>query len=524
LSFITDHILSWVTFAPLIGAVLLWTVVRRELPARILALVVVLVDFVLSLHLWFHFDVSSGQDQFVERVAWLFNGRISYSLGMDGISLVLVMLTTLLGPLVILSCWRAINDRTADFLGFVLFLQTAMIGTFFARDMLLFYVFWEAMLVPMYFIIGIWGGTQRIYAAMKFFIFTMVGSVFMLVGIMYMYNLAGSMELAAFQSLVIPEIQQRWLFAAFFLAFAIKVPLFPLHTWLPDAHVQAPTAGSVILAGVMLKLGTYGLFRFAMPLFPAAVLYFAPFINMLAVIGIIYGALVAMVQPDVKKLVAYSSVSHLGFVILGLFTLTTVGIAGAVFQMLAHGLATGALFLLVGMIYERRHTRQISEFGGLARVMPVFAVFFMIATLGSIGLPTLAGFVGEFMILFGAFSSPLVAHSRLMAVLAASGVVLGAIYMLWMYQRVFFGRVNNSKNENLSDLNWREMVVLVPLVVFMFWLGVKPGIILDRIEPSIERVMAPMRVQRVDMPALGALVPTSSTTAAPAAPETEGQS
>ena len=497
MSLITDHILTWVTFVPLIGALLLWTVVRREAQARVFAMVVAVADLVLSLHLWFHFDIGRGDDQFVERVPWLFNGQVSYHLGMDGISLVLVMLTTFLGPLIILSTWRAITDRVANFLGFVLFLQTAMLGTFFARDMLLFYVFWEAMLIPMYFIIGVWGGQRRIYAAVKFFIFTMVGSVFMLVGIIWLYMQAGSMNLTDFLNLQIDHQAQLWLFAAFFLAFAIKVPVFPLHTWLPDAHVEAPTAGSVILAGVLLKMGTYGMLRFAMPLFPEGVAHFAPLINTLAVIGIIYGALVAMVQPDVKKLVAYSSVSHLGFVVLGLFSLTRLGVAGGIFQMLAHGLSTGALFLLVGVIYERRHTREISEFGGLAHQMPLYATFFMIATLASVGLPGLAGFVGEFMILFGTFSSTAVAHARLMAILAASGVVLGAIYMLWMYQRVFFGKLHNAKNEGLADLNLREVCVLLPIVVFMFWLGVQPGLVLDRLELSIEKVMAPLQLEAV---------------------------
>jgi len=491
LSFITDHILTWVTFLPLLGTLLLWTVIRREAAARVFALAVALADFILSLHLWFHFDAARGDDQFVEKVVWLFNGRIHYHMGMDGISLVLVMLTTLLGPLVVLSTWRAVTERVRGFLGFLLMLQTGMLGTFFARDMLLFYVFWEAMLIPMYFIIGIWGGNERTKAAVKFFIFTMVGSVLMLVGILFMYFQAGSMDLGAFLALDLTRSAQMWLFGAFFLAFAIKVPLFPLHTWLPLAHVQAPTAGSVILAGVLLKMGTYGMLRFAMPLFPQAVAAFAPAVCTLAVIGIIYGALVALVQPDVKKLVAYSSVSHLGFVVLGLFSLTPLGAAGGLFQMLAHGLSTGALFLLVGVIYERRHTREIADFGGLAHGMPRYATIFLITTLASIGLPLLAGFVGEFMILFGTFKSAL-AHGRLLAVLAATGVVLGAIYMLWMYQRVFLGKVTNPKNEGLADLNLREMFVLVPLVVFMFWLGVRPGLILDRVEASIARTLAPL--------------------------------
>jgi len=495
LSLITDHILSWVTFAPLLGAIALWTVVRKDSYARVFALAVSLIDFVLALHLWVHYDAASGSDMFVEKVAWLWNGQVSYHMGMDGISLVLVMLTAFLGPIVILSTWKAITDRVSMFLGFVLFLQAAMLGTFFARDMLLFYVFWEAMLIPMYFLIGIWGGQRRIYAALKFFIFTMVGSVFMLVGILFLYFQAGSMGLTEFMNVHLDVNTQRWLFAAFFLAFAIKVPVFPLHTWLPDAHVEAPTAGSVILAGVLLKMGTYGMLRFAMPLFPEGVSFFAPAISILAVIGIIYGALVAMVQPDVKKLVAYSSVSHLGFVVLGLFSLTPLGVAGGIFQMLAHGLSTGALFLLVGIIYERRHTREISDFGGLAHQMPVYATFFMIATLASIGLPGMAGFIGEFMILFGTFSSTTLVSAKLMAVLAATGVVLGAIYMLWMYQRVFLGKLKNEKNKGLPDLSIREVVVLAPIMVFIFWLGVQPGMILDRIEASIEKVMAPLAVE-----------------------------
>ncbi len=495
MSLITDHILSWITFVPLLGSVLILLALRRATAARLCALVVTLVDFVLALHIWFHFDTSRGDDQFIERAAWMFGGKIQYALGVDGISLVLVMLTVFLGPLVILSTWQAIKDRVAEFMAFTLFLQTAMLGTFFARDMLLFYVFWEAMLIPMYFLIGIWGGERRIYAAVKFFIFTMVGSVFMLVAILYCYLKAGSMELTAFMALSLTHTEQLWLFAAFILAFAIKVPLFPLHTWLPDAHVEAPTAGSVVLASVLLKMGTYGMLRFAMPLFPDAVVAFAPAMSVLAVIGIIYGALVAMVQPDVKKLVAYSSVSHLGFVVLGLFSLTAQGIAGGMFTMLAHGLSTGALFLLVGVIYERRHTRAIAEFGGLAHQMPVYATFFMIVTLASIGLPGLCGFIGEFLILFGSFGSATLPHAKLLVVLAATGVVLGAIYMLWMYQRVFLGKLSNEKNRGLPDLSLRELVVLVPIVVFIFWLGVRPGLVLDRLEPSIEAVLGPLTEQ-----------------------------
>jgi NADH-quinone oxidoreductase subunit M len=367
-----------------------------------------------------------------------------------------------------------------------------MIGTFFARDMLLFYVFWEAMLIPMYMIIGIWGGERRIYATIKFFIFTMAGSVFMLVGILYCYFKAGSMDLAAFMALDLTRTEQMWLFAAFILAFAIKVPVFPFHTWLPDAHVEAPTAGSVILAGILLKMGTYGMLRFAIPLFPQAVIVFAPWLGLLAVIGIIYGALVALVQPDVKKLVAYSSVSHLGFVVLGLFSLTAEGVAGGMYVMLAHGLSTGALFLLVGVIYERRHTREIAEFGGLAHGMPFYAAVFMIVTLASIGLPGLCGFIGEFLVLFGSFNSELLPHARLFTILAATGVVLGAFYMLWMYQRVFLGPVRNEHNKGLPDLSLREGLVFMPIVVFIVWLGIHPALVLNRLQPSLDRLLAPV--------------------------------
>ncbi len=498
MTFLAEHILTWTTFLPAIGAVLVPLLFRRETAARVVALVTTLLDLALALLVFFRYAPGAGQDQMVERTAWLFGGRVQYHLATDGISLVLVMLTALLGPVLVLSTWRAIRERVPEFMAFLLLLQAAMIGTFLARDMLLFYVFWEAMLIPMYFIIGIWGGERRIYATVKFFLFTMAGSLLMLVAILYCYFKAGSMELAAFAQLDLSRPEQMWLFAAFALAFAIKVPVFPFHTWLPDAHVEAPTAGSVVLAGILLKMGTYGLLRFAIPLFPQAVLAFAPWLALLAVIGIIYGALVAMVQPDVKKLVAYSSVSHLGFVVLGLFSLTKEGVAGGVFQMLAHGLSTGALFLLVGVIYERRHTREIAEFGGLAHQMPLYAATFLVVTLASIGLPGLCGFVGEFLILFGSFRSGLLPHARLFAILAASGVVLGAIYMLWMYQRVFLGKLANERNRDLPDLNLREAIVLLPVVVFIFWLGVRPGLVLDRLGPSIEGVLAPF-VEQVEL-------------------------
>lgn len=492
MTYVTDHILSWVTFVPLAGALLVWLLGRRDTTARIMALGVAIVDFILSIHLFWHFDKTNAGDQFVEHFTWLADGKINYSMGLDGISLWLVLLTTFLGPLVILSTWNAITSRVREAMGFLLFLQAAMIGTFLARDMLVFYIFWEAMLIPMYFIIGVWGGERRIYASVKFFIFTMVGSVFMLVAILFLYLQAGSMALDSFLLLDLTHSQQSWMFVAFALAFAIKVPLFPFHTWLPDAHVEAPTAGSVILAGVLLKMGTYGLLRFAIPLFPHAAITLGPWLAWLAVIGIIYGALVALVQKDVKKLVAYSSVSHLGFVVLGLFSLTATGIAGGIYQMLAHGLTTGALFLLVGMIYERRHTREITDFGGLAHQMPAYAAVFLFVTLASVGLPGLCGFTGEFMILFGSFGSTLLPHAKLLVVLASTGVILGAIYMLWMYQRVFLGPLTNEKNRGLPDLSLREWVVLIPIMVFIVLLGVKPAPLVDRMAPSIDKLLAPL--------------------------------
>jgi NADH-quinone oxidoreductase subunit M len=500
LSFVTDHILTWVTFVPLFGALLILLALPRKATAAFwTALGVAVLDLALSLVLWFGYDPVAGTDQFVEKAAWFLDGRVQYHLACDGISLVLIMLTTVLGPLVLLSTRRALAERVPLFMAMYLVLQTAMIGTFLARDMLLFYVFWEAMLIPMYFIIGIWGGRRRIYAAVKFFIFTMAGSVFMLVAILFCWFKAGSMDLADWLALDLTFTEQIWLFTAFALAFAIKVPLFPLHTWLPDAHVEAPTAGSVVLAGVLLKMGTYGLLRFAIPLFPEASVAAAPVLAILSVIGIIFGALVAWVQTDVKKLVAYSSVSHLGFVVLGLFSLTAQGAAGGVFQMLAHGLSTGALFLLVGVIYERRHTREMAEFGGLAHGMPAYATVFMITMLASVGLPGLCGFVGEFMILLATFGSTMLPHARLLTILATTGVVLGAIYMLWMYQKMFFGAVKVEKNKGLADLSAREFVVLVPLVIFMFWLGVGPGLVLDKVETSLDRVLAP--VMALEQPA-----------------------
>jgi NADH-quinone oxidoreductase subunit M len=417
----------------------------------------------------------------------------------DGISVLFVFLTALLGWICVLASWEAIRTKVREFMIALLTLQCLMLGVFCALDLFLFYVFWEAMLIPMYLIIGVWGGTRRIYAAVKFFLYTMAGSVLMLVAILWLHFEAGTgtFDILVHLSRPVDPSVQGWLFAAFALSFAIKVPLFPFHTWLPDAHVEAPTAGSVLLAGVLLKMGTYGLMRLAMPLFPTAARNFATIIMTLAVIGIIYGALVAMVQEDVKKLVAYSSVSHLGFVVLGLFSFNLLGATGSVIQMVNHGITTGALFLIVGMMYSRRHTRLIEDFGGIARVMPVFSIFFVITTFASIGLPGLNGFVGEFTILAGAFS-----RSVPFGVAATSGVVLAAIYMLWMLQRVLFNGEPSHVNSRLHDLNFREVVVLVPLVALMFWLGLYPKPILNKIEPSAQAWLRQVnrRVLRVETP------------------------
>jgi NADH-quinone oxidoreductase subunit M len=452
------------------------------------ALFFMLVDFFASLAVYSLFDPSTSAMQLVEYRPWVREWGISYKMGIDGISLFLVLLTTLLGPILILASWRDIKVRVKEFLICLLFLQTGMIGVFVSLDLFLFYVFWEIMLIPMYLLIGVWGNpARRLYAAIKFVLYTIVGSLLMLVAILALYFMAGgssgvyTFDLLKLYEFPVPIDAQFWMFLAFFLAFAIKVPMFPFHTWLPDAHTEAPTVGSVVLAAVLLKMGTYGFIRFAIPLFPNAAMDATWWICVLSLIGIIYGAWVAMVQTDVKRLVAFSSVSHLGFVVLGMFAMTTQGLEGSLIQMINHGLSTGALFLIVGMIYERRHTRMIADFGGLSKVMPLFAVFFMVFTLSSIGLPGLNGFVGEFLILLGTFKV-----FPWYAVLAASGVIFAAVYMLWMFQRVMFGEVTNPKNLGLPDLTAREIVVLMPLLVFVVWIGVYPNTFLRPMEPSVK--------------------------------------
>jgi len=499
-------LISLVTFLPLVGAFMLLAFPRSAHGAiRAFSLMLTTVVFFLSLKLLFGFE-TNAEMQFVKHVPWLPGMGISYKVGIDGLSLFLVLLVTFILPISVLSTFSAITVRVKEFYFLMLLLETAMIGAFVSLDLFLFYVFWELMLIPMYFLIGMWGGERRIYATIKFFIFTMVGSLLMLVGILVLVfaykGQSGELtfELAKLYSVQLDPGLQWFLFLSFALSFAIKVPMFPFHTWLPDAHVEAPTAGSVILAGVLLKMGGYGFIRFAMPIFPDAAIQAIPLIVTLAIIGIIYGALVAMVQKDVKKLVAYSSVSHLGFVMLGLFALNTNGVSGAMYHMLSHGLSTGALFLLVGVIYERRHTRMIESFGGLAKVMPVYAVVFMIVTLASIGLPMLNGFVGEFLILLGAFQA-----NPWWAVLAASGVVLGAIYMLWMYQRVFFGPVKHAANEALKDLNLREICVFVPLLAMIFFMGIYPKPFLTRMEPAVNKFISDVTEKRTVMESKRAL-------------------
>ncbi|MCE5269815.1 NADH-quinone oxidoreductase subunit M [bacterium] len=503
-----SDILTWIVFLPLAGALALWPAPARGARfIRAFSLGVSLAVFALSVLLLTGFVPGTPNMQFVVHRPWIERYGVSFHLGIDGISLFLVLLTTLLTPVVLLSSWSAVDKRVKAFSALLLVLETGMLGAFVALDMVLFYVFWELMLIPMYLLIGVWGHERRIYAALKFILYTAVGSLLMLVGFLYLFYLGyqtlgyWTTDLLQLYRVGVPVGVQFWLFAAFALAFAIKVPMFPFHTWLPDAHVEAPTAGSVILAGVLLKMGTYGFIRFAMPLFPAASDAFAPLIMTLAVVGIIYGALVAMVQPDLKKLVAYSSVSHLGFVMLGLYALTQTGVTGAVYQMLNHGVSTGALFLIVGILYERRHTREIKEFGGLSSAMPRLAFFFMLATLSSIGLPGLNGFVGEFLILVGTFGS---SHPQ-MVYFAASGVILSAVYMLWMFRRVMFGPLENPANKMLPDLHLREVLVLLAPTLLMFWMGLFPSFFTDRMEASVQYFIqsynAKLELSRSESPA-----------------------
>ena len=492
-----SNVLSLTTFLPILGVLLLLFIPKDSKGVlRNVTFAVTLVTFLVSLSILAGFK-ANADFQFLENVPWIAAGPfiMRYNIGIDGISLWLVILTTFIMPIAVLSTYTAVEEKVKEYMICLLLLETGMLGAFISLDIFLFYIFWEVMLIPMYFMIGIWGGKNKIYAAIKFFVYTMVGSLLMLVAIVFLYfkgMQAGITDfgLLQFFSLKLDLATQIWLFLAFAFAFAIKVPMFPLHTWLPDAHTEAPTAGSVILAAVLLKMGTYGYVRFAIPLFPEAAHKFAPLLATLAVIGIIYAALVAMVQEDVKKLVAYSSVAHLGFVMLGIFAFNVEGISGGMLQMINHGISTGALFLIVGFIYERRHTRLITDFGGLSKQMPIFATIFMIVTFSSVGLPGTNGFVGEFLILLGAFESQL----RWWTVVATSGVILSAVYMLWVFQRVMFGELDNPKNQKLLDLNAREIAIMVPLIVMIFFMGLYPKPFIDKMDPAIKKLVSQVRV------------------------------
>ncbi|HET8542131.1 MAG TPA: NADH-quinone oxidoreductase subunit M [Anaeromyxobacter sp.] len=493
------NLLTVVTFLPAVGAVALALVPRDEARQhRALALVISLAAMGASFGLWFGFDASPGapEFQFEQVVPWVPSIGIGYHVGLDGVALLLVMLTTILTPIVILSAFKAVQERVKEFMIALLVLETAMIGTFAALDLVLFYVFWELILFPMYLLIGVWGSQNRLYATVKFFLYTFAASVLMLLAILYVYFHLDPVlvQRPTFDYLDVRRALQvspeagRWLFLAFALAFAVKVPMFPLHTWLPDAHTEAPTAGSVILAGVLLKMGTFGFFRYAMPLFPEAALEFRTVIAVLAVVGILYGALMSLVQTDMKRLVAYSSVSHLGFVMLGLMAISPEGLTGGVYQMLNHGVSTGALFLLVGILYERRHTRLISEYGGIAKQVPMIATVFVIVTLSSVGLPGTNGFVGEFLILSGTWLSRL-GFSAAFATLAALGVILGAVYMLLLVERVFFGKLTNEHNRHLPDLSVREGFVLAPMIALIVVMGLVPQPFLAPAKPAVDRLV-----------------------------------
>jgi NADH-quinone oxidoreductase subunit M len=502
MEFFMNNILNIVCYVPLVGMVLImFTNKEKPNAIRWIANITALIGFLVSIPLLTKFfdpryiDPTTGF-RFVFERPWIQLIGAKYKFGIDGISMLLVLLTTLLGFIAILSSWTAITQRVKEYYAFMLLLQTGMLGVFMALDFLVFYVFWEVMLVPMYFLIGVWGGPRKLYAAIKFFLYTLAGSVLMLVGILALYfhyhSVTGlySFDILEYQRLGFPTHLQYWVFLAFFIGFAIKVPMFPFHTWLPDAHVEAPTAGSVILAGVLLKMGTYGFVRFSLPMFPWATMHFIKPMLIISLIGIIYGALVAMMQKDMKSLVAYSSVSHLGFVMLGVFAATPVALQGGVLQMINHGISTGALFLIVGIIYERRHSRMISEFGGLSHIMPVYATVFLIMTLSSIGMPGLNGFIGEFFILQGTFAAP---HLWVYAAIAVLGIVLGAAYMLWLYQRVMFGKLENPANQGLPDLNLRELATFVPLIILAFWIGLYPSFFTKYLNEPVDAIVKRVR-------------------------------
>jgi NADH-quinone oxidoreductase subunit M len=467
-------LLSLVTFLPLVGAVIiLFTRGSPELVARNarnIALWTSLITFVLSLALWTGFDPDVSDFQFVEKARWIPAFGITYHMGVDGISMFFVLLSTLLTPICILASWEAIETRVKEYMISFLALETLMVGTFSALDFVLFYVFFEGVLIPMFLIIGVWGGPRRVYSAFKFFLYTLTGSVLMLLAILAIFFVTGTTDVPTLMQGHLPSTMQKWLWLAFFASFAVKVPMWPVHTWLPDAHVEAPTAGSVILAGVLLKMGAYGFLRFSVPMLPEATAYFTPLIYTLSMVAVIYTSLVALAQEDMKKLIAYSSVAHMGFVTIGIFALNTQAVTGALYQMLSHGIVSAALFLCVGVVYDREHSREISHYGGLVDRMPIYAFVFMVFTMASVGLPGTSGFVGEFLVLTGAFQS-----STWVATLAATGVILGAAYMLYLYRRVVFGKLEKDHLKDILDLSWREIAVFAPLVVLAIWMGVYPS-------------------------------------------------
>jgi len=489
----TWPLLSLVTFLPLVGALFILlirgeaAVVARN--ARYVALWTSLITFALSLFIWFDFERGTAAFQFLEEVPWLPSLGISYRMGVDGISMPFVLLSTLLTPVCVLASWEAIQVRVKEYMIAFLVLETLMVGMFCALDLLVFYIFFEGVLIPMFLIIGVWGGGRRVYAAFKFFLYTLAGSVLMLIAMLVIYFQAGTTSIPELlETLALPRDWQLWLWLAFFASFAVKVPMWPVHTWLPDAHVEAPTAGSVILAGVLLKMGGYGFIRFSLTFFPEASDFFTPFIYTLSVIAVIYTSLVALAQQDMKKLIAYSSVAHMGFVTLGTFTATQQGLEGAIFQMLSHGVVSAALFLCVGVVYDRLHTREIARYEGLASTMPTYALVFMLFMLASVGLPGTSGFVGEFLVIVGAFQA-----NSWVALLAASGMVLGAAYMLWLYRRVIFGVITRLDLKQMTDMNWREKLVFAPLVVLVLWMGIYPASFLDIMAPSVEKLIADYR-------------------------------
>jgi NADH-quinone oxidoreductase subunit M len=489
---LSPFILSLVTFIPAGGGLLILLIPRRDRDIKLFALVISILAFIISLHLPVHLHREAGAFKYEIDKIWITSPNIHYHMGIDGISVWLVVLTTFLTPLCVLISWNSIHGRVKEFFILLLILESALIGVFTSLDLFLFYFFWEATLIPMALLIGMYGHGRKVYAAVKYFLFTMIGSMFMLAAILWLYAKTGSFDFVVIQNAIhngsVPGFEgaSLWLFLGFFIAFAVKVPLFPLHTWLPDAHVEAPTAGSVLLAGVLLKMGTYGLLRFDVGLFPDQAHRNAWWIMILALIGIIYGALVSMVQPNLKKLIAYSSVSHLGFVVLGIFSFTAAGLNGAVFVMLAHGVATGGLFMLAGILYERRHTYDISEFGGLATPMPMYATFFLVTVLASLGLPLMNGFIGEFLVLSGAFQA-----RPIYGILAATGVIWSACYLLWMYQRVFFGALKHEVNRTLPDLNDNERAALAPIAIVALVMGVAPMVWLSAIDPAVQSALAP---------------------------------